>query len=329
MRRAAFVKANQERWKKFEDLVNNKHNKPDPDQLADLFIQVQDDLSFSNTHFPGTDTTHYLNHLASKIHLTIYKNKRESRKRIVTFWTIEVPMLFYEHRKKLLYSFMIFSLAVLVGALSAANDELFVRLILGDRYVDMTLENIEKGEVMGVYASSSEANMFVGITVNNILVSLRTFAWGWFINGTPLFALLSFGTGFILVFNGIMLGSFQYFFYSYGLLGESALTIWLHGTIEIAAIIMAGTAGLVAGNSILFPGTYKRKDSFQKGAKDGVKIVIGLIPLFIIAGFIESFVTRLFGMPVAMKILIIAGSLAFILFYFIWYPYKVNKKCGP
>ena len=165
MRRAAFVKANKERWKKFEELVDGKSGKADPDQLADLFIQVQDDLSFSSTHFPGTDTTRYLNILASKIHLTIYKNKRENRSRLITYWTTELPLLFFVYRKMLLYSFIIFSMAVAVGALSAANDELFVRLIMGDAYVDMTIENIEKGEAMNVYSSAGQANMFFGINI--------------------------------------------------------------------------------------------------------------------------------------------------------------------
>ncbi|MDH5598759.1 MAG: stage II sporulation protein M, partial [Cyclobacteriaceae bacterium] len=117
-----------------------------------------------------------------------------------------------------------------------------------------------------------------------------------------------------------------YFFFQYGLLLESALTIWIHGTIEIASIIIAGGAGILAGNSILFPGTYTRMDSFRKGMNQGLKIVIGLIPLFIIAGFLESFVTRLFDMPYILKGLIIGASLYFVLFYFVFYPIKVNKN---
>jgi len=154
----------------------------------------------------------------------------------------------------------------LIGAVSAANDQEFVRLIMGNQYVDMTLDNIARGEPMAVYNGSPEAPMFLGITINNIKVSFLCFASG---------ILTSFGTGFILLQNGIMLGSFQMFFYQHDLLWESALAVWLHGTLEIWAIIVAGAAGLALGNGWLFPGTYSRLESFRRGAKRGLKIVNG------------------------------------------------------
>ena len=95
---------------------------------------------------------------------------------------------------------------------------------MGNQYVDMTLDNIARGEPMAVYNGSPEAPMFLGITINNIKVSFLCFAAG---------ILTSFGTGLILLQNGIMLGSFQMFFYQHDLLWESALAVWLHGTLEI------------------------------------------------------------------------------------------------
>jgi uncharacterized membrane protein SpoIIM required for sporulation len=125
--------------------------------------------------------------------------------------------------------------------------------------------------------------------------------------------------------NAIMLGSFQYFFYQNGLLWESARTIWIHGTIEISVIVIAGCAGLVVGKSILFPQTYTRLVSFKKGIKDGLKIVLSTVPFFIIAGFLEGFVTRLTGMPDWLAITIISTSLLFILFYYVYYPIYLNN----
>ena len=327
MRRALFVRNNKDRWKEFEDLLNSP-GKKDPDKLSDLFIRVTDDLSYVNTQYPGSDTANYLNGLASKVHLEIYRNKKESRKRMITFWTREVPLIFFKHRMPLLYSFVIFTVAILIGVVSAQNDDGFVRLILGNEYVDMTLRNIENGEPMGVYGQIQQFDMFFMITLNNIMVSFRTFIWGSILGGIPLFILLSFGTGFFLFYNGVMLGAFQYMFYDKGLLMESFLTIWIHGTIEISAIIMAGAAGIAAGNSFFFPGSYGRIDSLIRGFKDGIKMVLGLIPLFIIAGFLESFITRLFDLSSILKALIILASLTFIIFYFIVYPRKVARKHG-
>ncbi len=325
MREAAFVKQNTPRWQKFEEMLRNRQLY-NPDLLADLFVQLTDDLSYARTHYPASQTTLYLNNLTAKVHQSIYRNKKEEKGRIARFWLHELPELMYGVRRQLLYAFLIFGVAVLIGCVSAAHDDRFVRLILGDGYVEMTLDNIEKGDPMGVYKKQDETLMFLGITLNNIYVSFITFVWGGVNGGLPWFVLLSFGTGFSLLQNGIMLGAFQYFFYQKGLLFESALTIWIHGTLEISAIIIAGCAGIVMGNSILFPGTYSRMESFRQGSRKGLKIIIGLVPVFITAGFLEGFVTRHTEMPVFAKLAIILTSAFFIVFYFIVYPMRLHRK---
>src|SRR3546814_12188447 len=105
-----------------------------------------------------------------------------------------------------------------------------------------------------------------------------------------------------------MLGAFQFFFYQKGLLLTSVLSIWIHGTLEISAIIIAGSAGLVMGNSLLFPGTWSRLESFRRGARRGLKIVIGLVPVFITAALLEGFVTRPTDMPLWLSVSIITCS---------------------
>lgn len=316
MKEIIFLKQNADRWKQFELLLSPDKGS-DPDQLADLFIQLTDDLSYARTNYPNTKTTQYLNELAARAHQQIYKNKKEKRNRILTFWKYELPQTFKKSHKQLLISFVIFTVSFLVGSFSAAYDEDFVRIILGDSYVNQTLENIDKGDPMAIYKSAAETSMFFAITINNIRVSFMCFVLG---------ALFSLGTVFFLFQNGVMLGSFQYFFYSKGLLIQSMLVIWIHGTLEISAIIIAGSAGLTMGNSILFPGTYTRGQSFIDGSKQGMKILIGLIPVFMMAGFLESFVTRHTEMPVWLSLFIITASFIFIIGYFIVYPIYLNKK---
>lgn len=325
MREAVFIKQNTPRWQQFEEMLRSTQAQK-PDLLADLFIQLTDDLSYARTHYPTSQTTLYLNNLTAKVHQSIYRNKKEEKGRIVRFWAYELPELMYSVRKPLLYAFLIFAVSIVIGCVSSANDDRFVRLILGDMYVNMTLDNIEKGNPMGVYKDESQAWMFLYITLNNIYVSFMTFLWGGANGGIPWFLFLSFGTGFSLVRTGIMVGTFQYFFYQKGLLWESALTIWIHGTLEISAIIIAGCAGIVMGNAVMFPGTYSRLESFKVGAKKGLKIAIGLVPIFITAGFLEGFVTRYTEMPTFLKLFIILTSAFFILFYFVIYPWQLHRK---
>lgn len=316
MREAAFAKQNKDKWLKFESVLRN-NIQMNPDELSALYIEVTDHLSYAQTFYPNSNTLNYLNGLSVLAHQKIYKTKRESRTRFITFYTKEFPLFFSQYHKQLLIVFLVFLLFSIVGAYSAATDGNFVRLILGDGYVNMTLANIEKGDAMAVYKEMGALNMFLGITINNITVALYAFVYGLF---------LSLGTIFIIMRNAIMLGSFQYFFYEKGLLWESARTIWIHGTIEISVIIIAACAGLVLGNSILFPGTYTRLQSFVRGAKDGLKIMLSTVPFFIIAGFLEGFVTRHTEMPDWLAVIIIGSSLFLIVYYYVLYPLKLRKK---
>ncbi len=316
MREAAFVRQNKGKWATFENALSNKTALA-PDKLSDLYIEITDHLSYAKTFYGGSNTEFYLNALASQAHQKIYKSKREPKNRILEFWKTEFPVMFYHHQRELLIAFLVFSFFTAVGAFSSANDGDFVRVILGDGYVNMTLENIENDDPMAVYKKMGEFNMFLGITINNIRVALMAFAFG---------ILLGIGTLFIMMQNAIMLGSFQYFFYDKGLLWESMRTIWIHGTIEISVIIIAGCAGLVLANGMLFPGTYTRLESFKRGVKNGLKIMLSTVPFFIIAGFLEGFVTRHTEMPDVLAIIIILASLALIMFYYVIYPRMLFKK---
>lgn len=317
MREVAFIKQNKEKWLNFETAIfgNNLKN---PDQLASLYIHLVNDLSYAQTYYPKSKIILYLNNLAAKAFQKIYKTKREDTNRFVHFWKTEVPLIVYQYRRYILYAFLIFGIAVAIGVLSAANEDSFVRLILGDHYVNKTLENIEAGDPVAVYKSGSNWGSFIGITLNNLYVGIKSFIFGVF---------AGLGTGLIMLYNGIMLGSFQYFFYDHDVFWESVRGIWIHGAMEIFAIVIEGAAGLMLGASILFPKTYSRITSFKTGVKDGVKILISTFPFTFSAGFLEGFVTRYSNtMPNWLSVGIILITLSIISFYYLVYPFIVNKK---
>lgn len=316
MREAAFVKQNKDKWLRFESVLSN-NNTIDPNELSDLYIEITDHLSYAKTFYRNSNTERYLNQIASQAHQKIYKTKKEPKNRLISFFKTEFPTMFYQHHRELLISFLVFLLFCIVGAYSAATEGDFVRSILGDAYVNMTIENIENDDPMAVYKQMGEFNMALGITINNIRVALMAFAYG-----------IMFGVGslFIMMQNAIMLGSFQYFFYEKGLLWESVRTIWIHGTFEISVIIIAGCSGLVLGNGMLFTGTYTRLESFKRGVINGLKILISTIPFFIVAGLLEGFVTRHTEMPDWLAILIIGGSLIIVIYYYVIYPIQLHRK---
>lgn len=316
MQELVFIYKNLDRWKQFEKAIEKKTQLP-PDELAAMFIQIIDDLSYCRTFYPHTDTEKYLNELAGKVHYKIYRNKKESGSRILRFWTTDYPIILYQVRKYLIFSLILFFFFALIGAYSTAFDRNFLRSVVGDAYVDLTEYNIKNGNPLAIYKSMEQTEMFLAITYNNIMVSFKVFVAGF---------IFIIGTIYIMMTNGIMLGSFQYFFFTYGLFWESILTIWIHGTLEIFAITVASAAGLILGMSFLVPGTYKRLSSFMKGARTSLKIMLGLVPLFIVAGFLESFITRYTEAPYLIRAAIILASLIFIIWYFFLYPKKVVNR---
>ena len=316
MKEIVFIRQNIKEWQRIE-LTTADLRTETPDDISAAYIRVTSDLAFAQTHYPASRITLYLNNLAVVLHNAIYRNKRERRLRIATYWTREVPLTLFHARRLLLASLVIFLVSTLIGVIGQLADPDYCRVILGDSYVDMTLRNIAAGKPFDVYCSAPGSEMFASITANNVYVSFLEFVMGVF---------TSLCTGFMLFSNGVMLGSFEAFFAQHGLFADSLLTVFLHGTLEISALVVAGAAGICMGNGWLFPGTYSRTASFRLSAKRGLKIVVGTVPVFVVAGFIEGFLTGHAALPVLPRLIIVLLSAAFVVFYYIVYPRQVYRK---
>lgn len=324
MREALFIKRNAAKWQHYQQQPTT-----DPDEQAERFITLLDDLAYSRTFYPQSKVTRWINNIAASIYQKIYRNKKEQYKRLFTFWTQELPLVLYRCRWALLVTFLFFALSMVMGVYSSATDDSFVKGILGESYVSMTEENIEKGDPFGVYRDEDKFTMFMMIAANNIKVAFRAFAFGIF---------FGIGTLWVLFYNGVMVGAFEYMFFSKGLGWQSIMVIWIHGTMEITSIIISGCAGVVMGAGLLFPGTYSRAESFKRGVKDALKIILSMIPFFIMAALLESYVTYqmsdrfatntqgVAGLPLWLGIVILAVSFAIMFWYFVWFPMRVTKK---
>ena len=180
MREVAFIKQNKEKWLSFEKaIVNNDFD--NPDELASQYIHVINDLAYAQTYYPKSKVIAYLNQLSANAYQKIYKTKSTDTNRIVSFWKTEVPLICYQYRKFIHIAFIIFAAFTFIGAISAANDGEFVRSVLGDDYVNMSIENIEAGDPVAVYKSGSNWGSFIGITINNLRVGIIAFVLGVFL----------------------------------------------------------------------------------------------------------------------------------------------------
>ena len=322
MREAMFIKKNAEKWNKYQHSPTNN-----PDETAERFVDLIDDLSYAKTFYPKSKVTRWVNGIAAGIYQSIYQNKKEKYSRIFQFWKFELPLLFKRYHRIFLFTTVVFCIFVAIGVFSSIKNPEFIRGILGDGYVDMTEENIDKGDPFGVYKDGNPFSMFVRIAFNNIRVAFLAFVGGF---------TLGLFTINIMWSNGLMLGAFQYMFFAKGLGLKSVLVIWIHGSLEISAIVIAATAGFILASGILFPGTYSRMVSFKRNAKDAAKVLISLVPIFIMAAFFESYVTHLMsqtydkakntGLPVWASVTILVVSFAFIIWYFIILPIILHWK---
>lgn len=320
MKETSFIEQNKKKWSEFETIL--KQERRNPDKLSELFIQVTDDLSYARTFYPNRSVKVYLNNLSQRIFRNVYRNRFSGWKAFFNFWMEELPLIVYEARREFYVSLIVFFLAMGIGVVSTAYDPDFPRFILGDGYVEMTKANIEHGDPMAVYKSGGQMDMFLGITLNNLRVAFFTFLLG-------LFA--SIGTIGFLLYNGIMVGTFQYFFLQMnadhpGVLRESLLTIWMHGSLEIPSIIIAGAAGVALGKGLLFPGTYTRFQAFQLSARRGLNVMLGITPVIILAAFIESFITRYTDLPQMVRLCFILFNFTFIIGYFIVFPWVKSRS---
>jgi uncharacterized membrane protein SpoIIM required for sporulation len=317
MREIAFIKQNKEKWLEFEQAISGKEKK-NPDDLASLYIQLINDLAFAQTYYPKSKAVVYLNNLAVQTYQMIYKTRRHEKNRLIQFFKTDVPLTVYNNRRYVLYAFVLFFFFLFVGVFSATQESDFLRFVIGDDYVDMTLENIEKGNPVAVYKMGSSWGSAIGITLNNLNVGAKEFILG--ITG-------GLGTAYVLFKNTMMLGAFQYFFYEHNVFWASVRGIWIHGAMEIFGMVIEAAAGFVIGAGILFPKTFSRVESLKRGFKNGLIIWFSTIPFTIAAGMLEGFITRYSpDMPIALNIFIILFTLGVISWYYLIYPYRVHKR---
>jgi len=316
MKETSFIEQNKEKWKRFEQLSESQTR--DPEELSDLYMDITDDLSYAQTFYKRRTVRVYLNLLAQRVYTGLHIQQGESFKKIITVWKTSLPLEIYRARKNLYFSFVVFLIWAVLGAITTHENPDFAKVVTSAQYVEMTNENIANGNPMAVYQGEDQLSMFIRITTNNVRVAFLTFIFGFF---------FTIGTHIFLFQNAVMLGSFQYFFAAKGLLVTSFLAIWIHGAFEISAIVLAAGAGITLGNGWLFPGNYTRLQSLQLSAKRGLKIMLSLVPFLIVAGFLESYVTRHYqDLSEWSKWTLIGLSFAIILIYYVIYPVIVARK---
>lgn len=272
--------------------------------FSNLYHTTSSDLARAKTEYPDTKIIDYLNSLLARGYSLIYRREPFSLRGILRFYGEEFPHIF---RSTLRYSLLatgIFLFFAAVGYLFTLNDPEFAPLLLPPSLI----ETIETHQMWTHSINTIQPLASSLIMTNNISVTLTAFGFG---------IILGLGTFYILALNGLLMGTVSAMCDLHGM----SLNLWSfvlpHGVIELPCIFIAGGAGLLLGSALLVADRLPRKEMLKIKGLLAIKLVTGTIPLLVLAGIIEAFISPK-PIPPLFKILLgIAGGVFLFRYLFL------------
>jgi len=313
---ARFLEIRRDTWNRLDEIVSKASksgiralSEDEIHELTRLYPAVAIDVARARMYNIDPTTQNRINQLAISAHGLLYRRKNiKYAETVWIFFRDGYPRLFrrlWPYMTLATALFIIGFLGTYVSArLKPSNAYLFVpgEMDLTDNKTGVSSEDISER-----FRKTAKPPMATGIMTNNISVAFNAFALG---------ITAGIGTCFVIIFNSMMLGGFAAHFANHGLSFEFWSFITAHGVLEIFAILVSAAAGLRMGLSLVIPGNLKRYASLRLGAIDAVLLVLGTIPMFIVAGFIEGFITPTFipgGVKIILGITVASVTIGYLL----------------
>ncbi len=285
-----FLETRLEKWKRLEELtarVSRYRLKnlsgEEVREFGRLYRRTAADLAIAREEVRDQRLVNYLNYLVARAHGAIYRSESSGFAVFVTFFRSEFPAVFRQTFKYTLTSFLIFMIPFAFAfALSFLDDGFADRLAPQLKRMIIAHENWTEA------VNSANPVESTLIQTNNIQVTFIAFAGG---------VLAGLGTVYVVASNGLLIGlvmglCFRYRFW------DIPIFVSAHGVIELTAIFIAGGAGLLIGKALLMPGDLRRIDALTTNGLLAIKLILGTIPMLVIAGLIEGFISPAHISPV-------------------------------
>jgi uncharacterized membrane protein SpoIIM required for sporulation len=241
-------------------------------------------------------TQQRINRLAIAAHGLLYRRPPVHISTAVwSFFSRDYPRLLRRMWPYAVFATLLFLVAG-VGAFASVRLRPSTAYLLVPGRIDMPdhKRGLSPDDIAERFRKMPHPPMAAGIISNNVSVAFSVFALG--ITG-------GIGTCLLLFVNGVMLGALASHFANHGLSYPFWSFILPHGVLEIMAILIAAGAGLRMGFSLVAPGQLTRGASLRAGAREAVMLVLGTIPMFIVAGAVEGFITPSY-LPGIVKIIL-------------------------
>lgn len=298
-----FINAKRPNWQQLEQLLSKAQSArlaalsaEELSALGRLYRQAASDLAVARRDFPQHRVTEFLNGLVGRAHGQIYRNEATTWSRLRDFVLLTFPQVWRATLPFTLVAFLFFAVPALIAAIVAYNDPTNVGLIFpGAEYL---AEQIKNKEEWWLDINNSRSGSAALIASNNILVTIQAFAGG---------MLLGLLTIYAMVNNGLLLGVLGGLSALYGFSDRLWGFVAAHAAIELSVIFFAGGAGLQLAWAVLHPGLLTRGAALRMAAQRAIVIMIGCVPLLLLAGTIEAFISPS-QLPVWVKLAVSLGT---------------------
>jgi uncharacterized membrane protein SpoIIM required for sporulation len=270
-------------------------------ELGLLYRQVASDLGSMRHDASDRRLAAYLNQLLARAHNLIYMGRRAGSEGIWLFYRRTFPQVFRATFNYTLAAFAMFLAAAVIGYIAALADSSFQRFFLGPEMSD----TIERHQMWTESILTIKPLASSAIMTNNLAVSFTTFALG---------ITAGLGTAYMMMVNGLLIGVISAACWQADMGLRLASFVAPHGVLELPSIFMAAGAGLLVARGLLFPGPLPRREALTVYGGLGVRLALGIIPLLVIAGVIEGFISPT-PLPVAAKFLFAAALFGLLVLY--------------
>lgn len=300
----AFYQSRKQDWEKLTYLLDRCQQgdgRLSPEEvhlLGQLYRLATSDLALAQRDFPEQHVALYLNQLVARAHAVIYRSEPMAYRRIWRFVARGFPQTFRQAAPFTFIAFLVFLIPALAAGLSTAWQPEAARWLLPEE-VRRLIPMIEQQELWTDIPVGQRPYASAFIMQNNIRVSFLAFGSG---------VLAGVLTVWLMAFNGLLLGGTLGLTAHYGVGFDLATFVIGHGVIELSVIFIAGGTGLMLGWAILHPGVLRRRDALTLAAHKAVRLVVGCVPLLVIAGLIEGFISPNENLPWVFKWSVGLGS---------------------
>jgi uncharacterized membrane protein SpoIIM required for sporulation len=293
-----FIKERKNVWERLEELLQlldrmtlRKLHREEVRELGRIYRRTASDLAIARAESRDPRLINYLNSLVIRAHGRIYRADPQATRLVRDFFRRDFPRTFRSTWRYTATAFAVFLVFTAIAFFGTRHDPDFSEFAgISPFFREVVINNRKHW-----WEELNEANQIgsTSILTNNIRVTFYAFALG---------AIFGLGTLYVLAFNGASFGAVIALTYRAGFGNDLLLGFVIsHGVIELTCIFIAGGAGLLIGTALLMPGNLSRADALKSRGMEAVRLIIGCVPLLVVAGIIEGFISPQ-PIPAAIKI---------------------------